>query len=149
LCCFVGVFARGAETAGAARGFVERAGQLDRKRRYRQHNQLGDALAGFDGIGFIELVDQPHADFAPVVAVDNTHPVEQADAVLDAKAAPGENEGGAFRPGQGNRDARIHHRARAPLNDQRRVDARAQIEPRAALRRPFGDAGAFTRFHDF
>ena len=76
------------ESASAARGLAEFA-LLPFDGLVAGYDQLRDAIAGLDGVGFFSLVVEDHAHFPAVTRVDGARRVRHGDAVFQRKSAAG------------------------------------------------------------
>src|SRR5699024_5549306 len=92
--------AGGAEAPFAPGGIAQGTHRDKGRRAHRRDAQLCHPLAGLDGVGLRAQVDHGHPELAPVIAVDDAHPVGHAQAVLDGQAATGVDQGHRARVGQ-------------------------------------------------
>lgn len=75
------------KAAGTALGVGQLVGRGEGRLPDRGNAELGHALAGLDGVGFVGQIHHRHAEFAAVVAVNDADAVCHAQAALDGQAA--------------------------------------------------------------
>ena len=92
-----------------------------------EYQNRHDALTGLDGVSFFAQVDHRHLQFAPVVAVHDTHAVGHAQAVLDGKAAAGIHQRHAVGTGQFDGKAGGHQRPLHGLEGEGCIQHGAQV----------------------
>ena len=115
----------------------------------RGNAELGDALTGLDGVGFVGQVHHRHAQLTAVVAVNDTDAVRHAETVLDGQAAAGVDKGNALRAGQLDGKAGGHEGALHRGQRQRCIQHRAQVRRRRAGRSVLRHNGAGIQFFVF